>query len=66
MEYEPGDYQRLEVKQYAARSLRETAEGKFWRRFRAPRLAKQASGGEGDGTLHAAARPAERRRRWRP
>lgn len=41
MEYEAGSYQKLEVKQFAPRTLRETAEGKYWRRFQAPVLAKQ-------------------------
>jgi hypothetical protein len=29
------------VKQYPARTLRETAEGKYWKRFAAPSVAKQ-------------------------
>mmetsp|Transcript_5412 Transcript_5412/g.11948 ORF Transcript_5412/g.11948 Transcript_5412/m.11948 type:complete len:530 (-) Transcript_5412:1074-2663(-) len=41
MEYEPAEYQRLEIRQFPARTLRETAEGKYWRRFRAPTLAQQ-------------------------
>jgi hypothetical protein len=41
MEYEPLEYQRLQIRQYPARSLRETAEGKFWRRFSAPRKVTQ-------------------------
>lgn len=43
MEYEPAEYQKLEIRQFPARSLRETAEGKYWRRFKAPVLAKQVS-----------------------
>ncbi|KAG1655036.1 hypothetical protein FOA52_008787 [Chlamydomonas sp. UWO 241] len=41
MEYEPAEYTRLEIRQYAPRTLRETAEGRYWRRFKAPVLAKQ-------------------------
>ncbi|KAL6761546.1 WD40-repeat-containing domain protein [Haematococcus lacustris] len=41
MEYEPGSYQALEIKQYPARSLRETAEGRYWRRFKTPSVVKQ-------------------------
>lgn len=41
MEYEAGDYRRLPVKQFPARSIRETAEGKYWQQFKAPVFAKQ-------------------------
>ncbi|GLC39732.1 hypothetical protein PLESTM_000933800 [Pleodorina starrii] len=41
MEYEPAEYQKLQIRQYAPRSIRETAEGKYWRRFKAPIVAKQ-------------------------
>jgi U3 small nucleolar RNA-associated protein 15 len=41
MEYEPGSYLKLQVKQFPARSIRETAEGKYWQQFKAPVLAKQ-------------------------
>jgi hypothetical protein len=41
MEYEAGDYQKLAVKQFPARSIRETAEGKYWKQFKAPVFAKQ-------------------------
>jgi len=40
-EYQPAEYQKLDVKQYPTRALRETAEGKFWRRFKAPIVSKQ-------------------------
>lgn len=40
-EYQPAEYQKLEVRQYPTRTLRETAEGKFWRRFKAPTVSKQ-------------------------
>jgi hypothetical protein len=43
MEYEAGDYQKLAVKQFPARSIRETAEGKYWKQFKAPVFAKQVS-----------------------
>ncbi|KAF5834055.1 WD40-repeat-containing domain protein [Dunaliella salina] len=38
---EPAEYQKLDVKTYPARSIRETAEGRFWRRFKQPQVAKQ-------------------------
>jgi hypothetical protein len=41
MEYEAGDYQKLQIKQYPARTQRETAEGKYWKQFKAPVVAKQ-------------------------
>eukprot|EP00798_Chlamydomonas_sp_ICE-L_P020921 gene20921-27769_t len=41
MEYEPGEYQRLHIRQFPARTIRETAEGKYWRQFKTPTLAKQ-------------------------
>lgn len=41
MEYEPGSYLKVQVKQFPARSIRETAEGKYWQQFKAPVLAKQ-------------------------
>ncbi len=50
MEYEPAEYQKLQIRQYAPRSLRETAEGKYWRQFKAPTIAKQVL----DGTIASA------------
>lgn len=44
MDYDAGAYRKLVVKQYPARSLRETAEGKYWKRFAAPSVAKQIGG----------------------
>jgi hypothetical protein len=44
MDYDAGAYRKLVVKQYPARSLRETAEGKYWKRFAAPSVAKQVRG----------------------
>jgi U3 small nucleolar RNA-associated protein 15 len=42
MDYNLGDYtSRLQIKQYPARDLRETAEGKYWKQFKAPILSKQ-------------------------
>lgn len=38
---EPGDYSKLPIKQYPPRSIRETAEGKFWRGFSSPVLTQQ-------------------------
>ena len=36
-----GEYQRLAVRSYPARAERETAEGRYWRRFKAPTLVQQ-------------------------
>lgn len=41
MEYDSGSYLKLQIKQFPARSIRETAEGKYWKQFKAPVLAKQ-------------------------
>lgn len=41
MEYERGTYQKLPIKQYAPRELAETAEGRYWRQFKAPISTKQ-------------------------
>jgi hypothetical protein len=43
MEYEAGSYLKLQVKEFPARSIRETAEGKYWKQFKAPVFAKQVS-----------------------
>ena len=40
-EYNAGEYTPLEIRRFPARTLRETAEGKYWKRFQAPVLAKQ-------------------------
>lgn len=37
----PAEYKKLVIKQFAARSVGETAEGRYWRQFSAPALAKQ-------------------------
>lgn len=47
MDYEAAGYQKLQVKQYPARSLRETAEGKYWKRFTTPVVAQQVGVGVG-------------------
>ena len=43
MDYEAGEYQKLAIKQYPARALRETAEGRYWKRFKAPVVAQQVT-----------------------
>ncbi len=39
---ELGEYQKLRVPTYAPRALKETAEGRYWRGFRAPTVLQQA------------------------
>jgi U3 small nucleolar RNA-associated protein 15 len=39
--YAAGEYTKLQPRQYAPRALRETPEGKYWRRFKAPTVAPQ-------------------------
>jgi U3 small nucleolar RNA-associated protein 15 len=34
MELQTGEYQKLQVRQYPQRALRETAEGRYWKQFR--------------------------------
>ncbi|KAK9841941.1 hypothetical protein WJX81_000200 [Elliptochloris bilobata] len=41
MDYEAGEYQKLAIRQYPARALRETAEGRYWKQFKAPLVAQQ-------------------------
>ncbi|KAK9812594.1 hypothetical protein WJX72_000068 [[Myrmecia] bisecta] len=41
MDYEPTDYKKLAIRQYPARDLRETAEGKYWRQFKEPVVVQQ-------------------------
>lgn len=41
MDYELTEYRKLTVKQYPPRALRETPEGRYWKRFKAPVLAQQ-------------------------
>lgn len=42
MDYEPAEYRKLTLKQFPARALRETAEGRYWKRFCNPVNAQQA------------------------
>jgi len=39
--YGAGEYRKLQPRAYPPRALRETAEGKYWRRFRAPTVTAQ-------------------------
>lgn len=41
MEYDTAEYKKLQIRSYAPRALRETSEGKFWKRFKSPVVAKQ-------------------------
>ena len=43
MDYEPAEYRKLVLKQFPPRALRETAEGKYWKRFASPVNAQQVS-----------------------
>eukprot|EP00232_Nephroselmis_pyriformis_P007623 CAMPEP_0182882100 /NCGR_PEP_ID=MMETSP0034_2-20130328/17575_1 /TAXON_ID=156128 /ORGANISM="Nephroselmis pyriformis, Strain CCMP717" /LENGTH=333 /DNA_ID=CAMNT_0025015165 /DNA_START=280 /DNA_END=1277 /DNA_ORIENTATION=+ len=36
-----GEYQKLAIKQFPIRALRETAEGRFWKAFKPPTIAQQ-------------------------
>ena len=38
---QPGTYKKLEIKRFAVRAQRETAEGKYWRAFKAPVVVQQ-------------------------
>lgn len=46
---EAGEYQKLALRRYPARAIRETAEGKYWGRFQKPEVAKQVSRSGGGG-----------------
>lgn len=48
MDYEAGEYRKLAIRQFPARELRETAEGKYWKQFRAPLSAQQVGAGTAD------------------
>jgi U3 small nucleolar RNA-associated protein 15 len=37
-----GEYTKLRVPTYAPRALKETAEGRYWRAYRAPTILQQA------------------------
>ena len=41
MEDQPSQFQRTLIKQYPARTESETAESRYWRRFRAPETLQQ-------------------------
>jgi len=41
MELEPAEYRKLAIKQFPARTLRETAEGRYWKQFRAAQTSQQ-------------------------
>ncbi len=41
MEDQPSHFQRTLIKQYPARTASETAESRYWRRFRAPDTSQQ-------------------------
>jgi hypothetical protein len=41
MEYEAAEYQKVQIRSYAPRSIRETSEGKYWKRFKTPVVAKE-------------------------
>ncbi len=63
MEYEAGDYQKLQIKQYPPRTIRETAEGKYWKRFKAPTVTKEVGGAATSQRAQIAALPAPNARR---
>ena len=42
MDWEPAEFRKLRIRQFPPHSLRETAEGKFWKRFGAPVVSQQA------------------------
>lgn len=35
------DYQKVQIKTFPAKSIRDTAEGRYWRRFQAPKTTEQ-------------------------
>ncbi|KDD74435.1 hypothetical protein H632_c1316p0, partial [Helicosporidium sp. ATCC 50920] len=41
MEYETTDYVKVPIRQFPAREIRETAEGRYWKQFTKPLTAKQ-------------------------
>lgn len=44
MEYETTDYVKVPIRQFPAREIRETAEGRYWKQFTKPLTAKQVRG----------------------
>ena len=43
MQLQTGEYQKLQVRQYPQRTLRETAEGRYWKQFRGTTALQQVS-----------------------
>lgn len=43
MQLQTGEYQKLQVRQYPQRTLRETAEGRYWKQFRGTTAIQQVS-----------------------
>ena len=43
LDHHEGTYLKLAVKRYAPRTLRETAEGRYWRAYKSPALIHQVS-----------------------
>ena len=43
MDDQPSHFQKTLIKQYPARTAAETAESRYWRRFRAPDVSQQVS-----------------------
>ncbi len=41
MEIQTGEYQKLAIRQYPQRTLRETAEGRYWKQFRGTKTLQQ-------------------------
>lgn len=41
MELQTGEYQKLQIRQYPQRTLRETAEGRYWKHFRGTKILQQ-------------------------
>lgn len=41
MELQTGEYQKLQIRQYPQRTLRETAEGRYWKQFRGTKALQQ-------------------------
>lgn len=52
MDYEPAEYRKLALKQYPPRALRETAEGKYWKRFGSPVSHQQVRCAQSAAALH--------------
>ena len=57
LDHHEGTYLKLAVKRYAPRTLRETAEGRYWRAYKSPALIHQVS--QVTSVAFAASRPHE-------